>query len=220
LKEIVKAVGNEVPIITTVFNPFQNGDGMSGWKATEHLKSDPEKVSEGLATITHSLERFVRACIEAGASGIFFAAHGGQRSRHSDEEFDKYIKPHDLSVLKAASEAGAWFNLLHVCGENVRLPAYTDYPAQAVNWAAQLGNLNLSEGRKLFKRTVVGGMKQDGVLLSGSQEDILSEVRLAVREIGSTGFMLGAGCALTKAVPAERLLWAKEALRENQEVIQ
>jgi uroporphyrinogen decarboxylase len=220
LREIVKAVGNEVPIVTTVFNPFQNGDGMSGWKATEHLKSDPEKVSQGLSTVTQSLERFVRACIEAGASGIFFAAHGGQRSRHSDEEFDQYIKPHDLSVLKAANDAGAWFNLLHVCGENVRFSAYTDYPAQAVNWAPQLGNPTLSEGRKLFKRTIVGGMEQDGALVSGSKEDIVSEVQRAVREMGSTGFMLGAGCALTKAVPAERLLWARQALHENQKVPQ
>jgi len=177
-------------------------------------------VSEGLATVANSLERFVRACIEAGASGIFFAAHGGQRSRHSEEEFDKYIKPHDLSVLKAANDAGAWFNLLHVCGENLQLPAYTDYPAQAVNWAPQLGNPTLSEGRKLFKRTVVGGMKQDGVLVSGSKEDIFSEVQRAVREMGSTGFMLGAGCALAKAVPAERLLRAKQALHENQKVLQ
>ena len=220
LREIVKELGNEVPIITTVFNPFQNGDGMSGWKATEHLKSDPENVNEGLATIARSLERFVNACIEAGASGIFFAAHGGQRSRHSDEEFDKYIRPHDLSILKAANDAGAWFNLLHVCGENVRLPAYTDYAAQAVNWAPQLGNLTLSEGRKLFRKTIVGGMKQDGALVSGSQEDIFSEVRRAVSEMGSKGFMLGAGCALAKAVPAERLLWAKQALHENQEVPQ
>jgi hypothetical protein len=63
-------------------------------------------------------------------------------------------------------------------------------------------------------------MKQDGALVSGSKEDIVSEVQRAVREMGSTGFMLGAGCALAKAVPAERLLWAKQALHENQEVPQ
>ena len=63
-------------------------------------------------------------------------------------------------------------------------------------------------------------MKQDGVLVSGSKEDIFSEVQRAVREMGSTGFMLGAGCALAKAVPAERLLRAKQALHENQKVLQ
>jgi hypothetical protein len=63
-------------------------------------------------------------------------------------------------------------------------------------------------------------MEQDGALVSGSKEDIVSEVQRAVREMGSTGFMLGAGCALTKAVPAERLLWARQALHENQKVPQ
>jgi hypothetical protein len=61
-------------------------------------------------------------------------------------------------------------------------------------------------------------MKQDGALVSGSQEDIFLEVRSAIREMGSTGFMLGAGCALAKAVPTERLLWARQALHENQKV--
>src|SRR2546428_9346611 len=130
LREIVKAVGKEVPIITTVFNPFENGDGMSDWKATEHLKLEPEKVSEGLSTVADSLADFGRACIEVGASGVFFAAHGGQSGRHTEAEFRKDIKPHDLTVLKAAEEAGATFNLLHVGGENLRFQEYAVYPAR------------------------------------------------------------------------------------------
>ena len=212
LREIVKAVGREVPIITTVFNPFENGDGMSEWKATEHLKLEPEKVSEGLSTVADSLANFVRACIEVGASGIFFAAHGGRVGQHTEEEFKKYIKPHDLTVLKAAEEAGATFNLLHVCGENLRLQEYADYPAHAVNWSPQLGNLSLAQGRRLFNRTITGGMDQNGAIIHGSQKDVSAEVLKAIDEMGTTGFMLGAGCALAEPVPTRRISWAKQAV--------
>jgi len=212
LRDIVKAVGKEVPIITTVFNPFENGDGMSDWKATEHLKLEPEKVSEGLSTVADSLSAFVRACIDVGASGIFFAAHGGQADRHTEAEFRKYIKPHDLAVLSAAEEAGATFNLLHVCGEKVRLQEYADYPAHAVNWSPQLGNLSLAQGRRVFNRTIAGGMDQNGAIIHGSQKDVSAEVLKAIDEMGTTGFMLGAGCALAKAVPTPRLSWVKQAV--------
>jgi uroporphyrinogen decarboxylase len=219
LRRIVSVVGKEVPIITTVFNPFENGDGMSDWKATEQLKEYPEAVSEGLATVAASLEEFVRACVEAGADGIYFAAHGGGRSRHTAAEFDKFIRPHDLTVLRAARNAGAGFNLLHICGKDLRLEAYEDYPAEAVNWAPQSGNLSLTEGRRLFKRTVVGGVDQAGPMVTGTREQVVAEIRKAVDEIGGKGFMLGAGCALAKSVRAERVGWARETLELSSRAI-
>ncbi len=115
LKKIAAAVGDEVTIITTVFNPFQSLDRICDWTATRQLKEYPEAVDEGLSTVTESLSGFVRACVEAGADGIYFAAHGGGRMRHSVDEFEKFIKPHDLAVLRAAEDAGAAFNLLHLC---------------------------------------------------------------------------------------------------------
>ena len=200
-------------IVSTIFNPFLNGDGLSDWKLTEQLKQNPEAVSEGLATIAESLSKFVPACIDAGADGIFFAAHGGGRRRHTEEEFDKYIKPHDLTVLKAAENSGATFNLLHVCGNDLRLEAYRDYPAHAVNWAPQSGNTGLAEGKKLFKRTVVGGLDQAGPLITGTREVVIAEVRKTIAEMGTRGFVLGAGCALQGRVPVERINWVREALR-------
>jgi uroporphyrinogen decarboxylase len=213
LRKVIDAVGDEVPILTTVFNPFQNGDGMSAWNATDHLKEDPEAVDEGLSTVAESLAEFVRACLEAGADGIFFAAHGGGRTRHTADEFEKQIKPHDLTVLRAAADAGGVFNLLHICGKDLRLEAYADYPAHAVNWAPQLGNLSLKEGRELFRRTIVGGLDQAGAIVAGTEAEVVAEVNAAIREMGQTSFMLGPGCALTSRISPERIRWVREALQ-------
>ena len=47
-----------------------------------------------------------------------------------------------------------------------------DYPSQAVNWAATKHNLDLKQGYSLFKRTVVGGLGDRGLIVNGPHEDI------------------------------------------------
>lgn len=216
LREIADAVGDEVLLVTTVFNPYATGNDISGRKVTEHLKADPESVGAGLSTITHSLAEFSRACIEAGAAGIYFSAQGGEVDRFTVHEFDKYIKPHDLVVLQAAEEAGATFNVLHICGQRLRLEAYADYAgaAHAVNWAPQLDNLSLSQGRQLFQRTIIGGVDQGGSIVHGRREEITAEVQAAIAEMGKQGFMIGAGCTVPSDIRIENLVWARQAVLE------
>jgi uroporphyrinogen decarboxylase len=109
-------------------------------------------------------------------------------------------------------DAGAAFNVLHVCGKELRLESYADYPSHAVNWAAQSGNPSLAEGKSIFNRTVMGGLDQEGAILTGRRESVEEEVVRALREVGTRGFILGAGCALTKRVPSERIAWVRKSL--------
>jgi uroporphyrinogen decarboxylase len=211
LREVVDAVGDEVLVITTIFSPYTNGDRICGRKLREHLSADAESVSVGLATIAEALAEFAQACIEAGAAGIFFSTQGDEEDRFTAAQFREYIKPHDVAVLGAAEDAGATFNLLHICGKHSRLEAYADYPAHAVNWAPQLENVSLSEGRRLLRRTIVGGVDQRGVVVDGSKEQIEAEVRIAIAEMGTQGFMIGAGCTVPSDVRIENLLWARAA---------
>jgi uroporphyrinogen decarboxylase len=214
LREIVDAIGDEVLIVTTVFNPYATGNDMSGRKVTEHLKANPESVAAGLSTIAESLAEFSQACIEAGAAGIYFSAQGGETDRFTEQEFDKHIKPHDVAVLQAAEKAGATFNVLHICGHQLRLEAYVDYPAHAVNWAPQNSNLSLSQGHDLFQRTIIGGVDERGPIVDGSRKEISAEVQSATAEMGKTSFMVGAGCTVPSDIPIEHLAWARQAVLE------
>jgi len=212
LRELVEVLGDEALLVTTIFNPYAVGNDLSGRQVTEHLKADPQAVSAGLATIAEALARFAEACIQAGAAGVYFSAQGGEVDRFTAGEHAQFIKPHDLTVLRAAEAAGARFNLLHICGANLRLDAYADYPAHAVNWAPQLGNLSLSQGRALFRRTIVGGVDQRGPIVDGSREQIEAEVRAAIAEMGKIGFMVGAGCTVPDDIDIAHLVWAREAV--------
>jgi uroporphyrinogen decarboxylase len=212
MKAIVDAIGGECLVITTLFGPFSAGNAVSEGKVTEHLKADPEAVSQGLATIAESLAQFAVACVDAGAAGVYYSAQGGESNRFSADEFTRYLKPHDLTVLNALQQQGKGeFNLLHICGDNMQLPLYADYPSHAVNWAATKHNLNLKQGYSLFKRTVVGGMGDRGILVNGSVEEIQAAARAVIEYNGTRAFMLGADCTLPTDIDVSHIRAAVEA---------
>ena len=210
IKRIVDELQDECLVITTLFNPFSSGNDTSGHLVTEHLKEDPESVGQGLAAIADSLAEFALACVDAGASGIYYSAQGGEEGRFTEEEFLRYIKPHDLTVLNRAKDRGE-FHLLHICGNRIRLPLYADYPSHAVNWAVTKDNLDLKNGHELFQRTVVGGMDDRGIVVDGSPDAIRAAVREVIADFGTRGLILGADCTFPTDIPVANIRIAVEA---------
>lgn len=190
VKAILDAVGHEALVIVTVFNPFATAnDNRSG--------------SLDFSDLTFGgISAHLKEDPEATAA---------ERGRFSAEEFERHIARTDRVVLDAARAAGATFNLLHVCGADQRLEAYARYPVDVVNWAPQMSNPSLVEGRRLLGKTVLGGLDQSGPLSTASRPAIEREVREAVAASGARGFMLGAGCAVTGEVDPEVFAWARDA---------
>lgn len=210
VKQIVDAVGDECLVVTTIFGPFSSGNYAGDRKVTEHLKADPASVSQGLGAIAESLAEFAVACVDAGAAGIYYSAQGGEKDRFSEDEFLQYIKPHDLTVLKAVEDYGE-FHLLHVCKDHIRLHLYADYPGHAVNWAATKHNLSLTQGRELFKRPIVGGLGDRGIMVDGTPEAIQAAVRSVIADFGTQGLMIGADCTLPTDIAVGNIRTAVEA---------
>jgi uroporphyrinogen decarboxylase len=210
LDRILDELQGECLVISTVYNPFACGNQASRRRLTEHLKADPKSVNEGLKAIADALAEFAQACVDNGASGIYFAVQGGEKTRFTQEEFLSYIKPHDLTVLNAVVGKGE-FHLLHICKEGVRLPLYADYPSHAVNWAVTKNSLSLKEGRSLFNRTVMGGLDDRGILVSGDRASIQAAVQKVILECGNKGLILGADCTLPTDIPIDNIRTAVEA---------
>jgi uroporphyrinogen decarboxylase len=217
LRRVLDLVGDECLVITTMRNPLQaNGRDTAGKLATAHLKSDPESVSQGFSAIAESLARYACACLEAGAAGIYYSAKGGEvTGRFTEDEFLTYVKPHDLTILSAIADKGE-FNLLHICGERIRLPLYADYPSHAVNWAVTKNAIGIAEGRALFGRPVVGGMDNRGVVVTGSPDEIHAEVRRVIASAPDRGFLLGADCTYPSDIDVGRLRIAVDAAADQR----
>jgi uroporphyrinogen decarboxylase len=227
LKRIVDAVGDQVPIMTTAFNPFHEAvaiirasvpsGAMTEVQAREkllaQLRTNPEPVLQALGTIAEDQAQFFQACItEAGAGGIYFSAQGGEKALMSDEEHARFFRPYDLRVLRAVATV-AEFIVGHFCGRGISLARFADYPVQLVNWAYQADNLSLSAGKAVLGGApVLGGLDERGPLVYGPRAALRAEVEQAVAEMGRRGFMLGAGCTVPGDVDLTNLIYARGLL--------
>lgn len=188
---------------------YETGGGL----LAAHLREDPQAVAYGWSVIGEGLAILAEACLEAGADGIYYAALGGEEYLFTDEEFETFIKPHDLKILEAAK--GSRYNLLHICKDRLRLERYRDYPCAAVNWGVYEQNLSLLEGAALFKdRAILGGLDdRSGVLVDGSEEEIRQAVRKVLGQMQGRRFVLGADCTLPTEIDYNRIRTAVEAVK-------
>ena len=89
--------------------------------------------------------------------------------------------------------------MIHICGYAGRkndLTTFKDYPVKAVNWATVVEGIPLEEGRKIFgNRAVVGGFANttDGVLYSGTEEQIKAETKRLHHSAWNAGFPYSVG---------------------------
>lgn len=211
IKMITDELAGECLTTTTIFNPFASGNHASDKLVTEHLKADPDSVNIGLGTIAESLAEFASACLDAGADGIYFSAQGGEVDRFDEQTFLNFIKPHDLTVLNAVKDRGE-LNITHICRDNIRLHLYSNYPGDVINWASTAkNNIPLAAGKKLFDRTILGGLDNRGLIVKGSPEEIRQRVHAIIDSFGTTRLIIGADCTLPTDIKIENIKMAVEA---------
>jgi uroporphyrinogen decarboxylase len=225
IKALADTLGSEVPLVATIHGVFASG--FHACKAgesrvfrnnpvTEHLLLNPEPVLGGLKAIAEGLVEFSLACLDAGAQGIYYAALGGEAHRFSAEQFESWIKPLDLLVLRAIHERTN-LSILHICKDHVRLPLYVDYPSPVVNWAIHESNLSLEEGAKLFSGKIILGGFDDraGILVDGTRKEIVSATEDIKTRMKGVPFIIGADCTLPTEISTERIRWAVEAAHKE-----
>lgn len=201
LRLLLAEVGDEVDVVQTVFSPLAVVAQLCGSEATfrEFAAADADAARRALDAAAETLAAYARACIEAGAAGIFFAPLAWASRDTCDAEFcARFGRPYDLPVLDAA--AGAPFNVLHVCRNHNMLVELLDYPVAAFNWADHgEGNPSLRDVKARTPKAVMGGIDQTR-LHTMSVEEVAAQARDALA-VGR-GMFLTAGCAIKPETPA------------------
>ncbi len=214
LEVIARSLKGQVPFVMTVFTPLAIAGRMtpSVDLFMSHLREHPAKVEYALEVITETYVRFSRACLERGASGLFYATtHFATSDRMSAAEYRQWGRPWDLRLLNALPPAE--FHILHVCEDNNLLRAFTDYPVRAVSWDARgHRNLSLSEGRVLLPgKAVIGGLPHQRDLTMANPQQLASQVSGLRASLGKAGWMLGPGCTFPPETPEENLAAIRKA---------
>ena len=214
LRTIRARVGPDIPIIWTIFSPLMvlpflvRGDRA---QALTFLRSDAAAVERGLDAIAETLAAYARACLHAGADGLFYATNVATRTLVSADEVRRFQRPFDLTVLAAVENAP--FNLLHVCGEDVWFEEFTDYPVTAFSWALAPGNPSLKEAHQRTGRAVVGGLPAKPQIASMTAPALVERAAAAIGEMAGRWLLLGADCSINPDTPEPLLHAVGKAVR-------
>lgn len=216
IREIVSRMDGKAVLLATVhglvscaYHIFGGSDlyEINGTLLGKLVREDPAAMHHCFSQLAEYIKKFIKLCLEAGADGIYYASLGGERRMFTDEEFAEFIAPYEIDILNSIPEVPA-FNVLHMCKADLNLERYLKYPATVLNWGVHERNISLLEGKKLFgeDKVYLGGMDdRDGVLVSGSKEEIEAEARKVVSEMGWKKFMLGADCTLPTNLSSDRI---------------
>jgi uroporphyrinogen decarboxylase len=217
LELIARGLSGALPFIMTVFTPLSIASRLIGSEEVflSHLREHNDEVNHALEVITETFINFSRACMERGASGLFYATtHWATTDRLTEEEYFKNARPYDLKLLAALPPAE--FHVLHVCRQNNLLRALRDYPVHAFSWDARgAGNLSLAEGKSIIGRPevpVIGGIAHDGSLVESAPVQLAAEVKGMRVALGKKGWMLGPGCTFPPETPEANLQAIRHAV--------
>ena len=214
LRLIGKGLAGKAPFIQTVFSPLAvigrlaNGD--LGF-VRRCMREDREALHNALSAVAQTLAGYAKACLDAGADGIFFATvDWGTYDVATVDQYAEFGRPYDLQVLAAVADAS--FNVLHVCRKNNMLMSLLDYPVHAFNWATnETGNPTLAEVLAKSERAVMGGVSVRTVS-EGTRKQVTAEAKSAPAETGGRRFLLAAGCSIPPQTPDANLRAALAAV--------
>ncbi len=202
--------GEDVPFITTIFNPLSQAKNLAGDRLLSDLRLHPEAVKAGLATIQTSILRFVERLKTTGAAGIFLAVQHASYDLLSEAEYAEFCRPLDLEILQATE--GMWFNLVHLHGHNVMFDMVADYPAQVINWHDQETPPTLVEAMSRTGMALCGGLRQLETMMRGNPAQVQAEAAQAMAATANRRFILGTGCVTPIVAPTGNLLAARRAV--------
>jgi uroporphyrinogen decarboxylase len=215
LGQIRDAVGDEVPIIQTIFNPLSQAKNLVGKEhLVAHLRQDPVAVRTGLETITATTVRFIEAARDQGIDGIFLAVQHASYELMCEREYEEFGTRFDRRLLDAAS--GLWLNVLHLHGNRVMFDLVADYPVQVINWHDRETPPSLREGQERVKGAVLGGLRQWDTMLRGTPDEVRREAEEALQQTGGRRFILGTGCVTPVTAPWANLRTARDVVERGE----
>ena len=203
LELIREQVGQDVPIIQTIFSPLAQAKNLAGQdKMLGHLNRDPEKVQAGLETITKSTIAFVAAAQSRGIDGIFYAIQHASFDIFDRQGYAKYGEIYDQRIIDAASDL--WLNVLHLHGDSLMFDLAEIYPVHIVNWHDRETLPDLAAGKRRINAAVCGGISRETLSL-GNPETVRIEAAEAIESLNGQGLILGTGCVVPVIAPRANL---------------
>ena len=211
LSMVRDGVGGEAPVLATLFAPSMLAGQLAGERTfLRHLREAPDAVHAGLQTIAATLRDFARACLEAGADGVFYAIQHASRRIMTDEEYRPLGRGYDRPVIESFHDRSR-LTMLHLHGDALMFDELASYPAHVLNWYDRGGGPSLAEARERTAVCLAGGVDHERTLMLGTPDEIAGEVEAANAELDGRGLMIAPGCGVPITVPERSLRILRDA---------
>lgn len=208
--------GDEMPIMLTTFDPFQQVMRRVGYTRAPLVFAHPRESLRMLDAVCRTMEDYMRAVRQAGCDAIFFSVNSAitpPQSRGIDERiFREFFRPFELRMLEAMS---GMTRVLHVHGTNLDVSRVLDYPVEAISVSDRLaGNPSLARLRTMTDKCLMGGV-DESTIVEKSLPELREEIHDAVRQAGRERFILSPGCT----IPTQTPWYALETIRRTCEAL-
>lgn len=222
LNLIRKNLGPETPLLQTIFSPLSQAKNLAGGETLiAHIRQHPDAVMKGLEIITESTKRFIQACMDAGADGIFYAVQHAQAQLLSADEFIRFGRGHDMMLLQTASDLP--FNMAHLHGTNIYFETVSRYPADILNWHDRETDWTLAKAREYYARLGTGSFSPafcGGIGLNtiayGTPAQVWAEAADALEQTKSRRFILGTGCVVPVIAPYGNIMTVRKSVEPRK----
>jgi uroporphyrinogen decarboxylase len=198
LTAVVGELGDDVPVLQTVFSP-----GMVAWflsgrdvgRLAGLSRQDPGLARAALAAIGEVLAGFAAGSIKAGAAGVFYAINPlADLTVVTPAEYEETYLAADRVAVAGAD--GGWFNMLHLCSGHVDQSLVDRLPMHCVNWSTHdAGNPHLAEMLESHRRAVAGGLHRYALIDYQDPERIRAEASAALATTAGRAHLLTPGCS-------------------------
>jgi uroporphyrinogen decarboxylase len=209
--EILARDLRRVPFIYTIPSPIiQAMNGVSTPdQVLKDMKENPDALKQGLETITQTTIDLTKACIDAGASGIFFGIGGGGRiwKALDKKQLETYALGYDKKILEAVK---CPIKFMHICSTKEGNPEklmeegwFKKYPVDALNWASHTWT-PVRKGVEIYgdQFCICGGLDHEALLRTGTPQQVEAATKKVIDDCAEGGnFMLGPGCTVYSNMP-------------------
>ncbi|MCJ7835724.1 uroporphyrinogen decarboxylase [Cuneatibacter sp. NSJ-177] len=217
---LVKKTKGRIPIVFTIMSPMTTAEKLSRGTVLQDLKAGREAdILPALEAITETTCRLAEEGIRRGAAGIFFASDMCFYGEKDEAFCEKYEKPFDLQILKAAS--GGWFNALHAHGDQILFSLLKDYPVQAFNWHVGESLPDIDEAADVLTGGLMGGLNRTDVT-QGNRTALFHQIYRMLKETKGRGCLVTPGCVVRRPYAPETIHFIRKALSqlEQQMIVQ
>ncbi len=177
------------------------------------MENHPDILKDAMEIITATCIEFGKACIDEGATGIYYGIGGGGShwANLNRQQLENYALNYDQKVLDALHDAP--IRLLHICSNEHENPQangglmeegwFKKYPVDAINWW-DTSFTRCDVGKQVYgdKFCIIAGVDQKQIMRYGSSQQVEAMVKNAIEHTAEDGgFILGPGCTLYQDTP-------------------